>query len=108
MHRSSLLHQLRVLKALQSQNTIKWTFLRLTPLLVTHKELASLVWRKLIAYEQTTRGYEFELVSTLIFNSRAAAVAKTGKWTFLRTFDDVTSDLQGVSQSSMVQTVRLC
>ena len=46
---------------------------------MTYKELASLVWRKLIDYVQTARGYELELVSSLILNSRAAAVAKYGK-----------------------------
>ena len=40
-------------------------------------------------------------------SSRAAAVAKYGE-TLVFTFDDVTSDLRGVSKSSMVQTVRLC
>ena len=44
--------------------------------------------------------------SSLLHQLRAA-VAKYGKM-LVFTFDDVTSDLQGVSQPGIVQTVRLC
>ena len=37
------------------------------------------IWRKLIFYAQTTRGYDFELVITLTLSSRVGAVAKYGK-----------------------------
>ena len=51
---------------------------RLTTLLVTHEELASLVWLKLFVYVCTTRGYELKLLNALNWISRLARTAKYG------------------------------